>query len=391
MIIRSICESVLRQSSDVVTGVSMRNILAFHRQKMLMPKTFNAVWLTLNAVGMMAQVVPSGLDFGSRRPGTTCTFNPCTIPNFCGQGRSCEIDDSCVSRCECLEQSQHPDCVPGTDDRQSAETSNVNLTNQLFDKANTSKSSELSGCRSDPCETLSWMCDGGRKCVTRACILHCECTPESTHSMCVESDQSDINSSDDCGGFAGMKCKHGSCVQIGSAFSCQCDADWKGALCDQHASTGCTRICTQGYECTWYMDTMQICAPKVLIEENKDIDQENSTKKTISLDACSDEYKSHPVSDRNCSEGLQCLYGVCRSNNTDGEEPVCLCDQGAFGPACNVTCCRDCGEGGECYVNGYHGEEKCRCFSNYTGTNCTEVLARGKYYGLCEAGPLEKR
>ncbi|KAH3696187.1 hypothetical protein DPMN_083652 [Dreissena polymorpha] len=157
-------------------------------------------------------------------PGTPCAFNPCSVPGFCGRGRTCEMDNNCIHRCVCEENSDHVKCK---------ETDDKTTTPQPFK------------CTFNPCSSPAFSCSGGRKCALGTfCMPECQCTDHSTHPSCAEENEGvttttlepttshrETECSDD------NPCINGKCMR---SKTCVCDSGWEGATCNVSL---CTKAC----------------------------------------------------------------------------------------------------------------------------------------------------
>ena len=111
-----------------------------------------------------------------------CAFDPCLIPNFCGDGRRCELDKFCRHICICLEGSTHANCKPTTI-QPSLTTSNVKQTSTVTETT-TSDTTTTVNCPFDPC-LIPNFCGDGRRCeLDKFCRHICICLEDSTHANC---------------------------------------------------------------------------------------------------------------------------------------------------------------------------------------------------------------
>lgn len=358
-------------------------------------------------------VVTSPVTSKLTTPKVECAFNPCNVPNFCGGGRECEIDDSCRHRCVCTDQSTHESCV-----RYSNSTTRPVITSPVTSKLTTTSAKCLFNpclvenfcgegrrceidntckhrcicldnfthddckrthstttpsivCAFNPCSTPNFnFCGEGRRCDfdRRTCKHSCVCLDGFTHYSCRSSPTPTTESPEDektgRGCPPGFPCKNGYCKQPG--FQCVCDEGWSGVFCDKSESTHCTRECEDGTKCMILPDYTEVC---VRMETTTDIYGEDSTN------ACSSQYKFRNESERTCSNGIVCHLGICI--DIDAGKSQCDCDPGATGTRCTRKCCRDCGQNGECFLNGT--EELCNCHYDYTGPDCKTLKPQGKY------------
>lgn len=275
----------------------------------------------------------------------TCAFNPCSVPNFCGDGRTCKMDDKCMHSCECDTGSKHEQCV---------ETDTKTTTPPTIK------------CTFDPCSSAAFTCSGRRKCeLGDFCIPQCVCTEESDHFTCIEKKENrpvpnlptSSPKEDQC-----YACVHGECV-LGS---CKCHDGWQGDTCND---TSCTLQCNEGFDCHILPTSVQIC----IYNHSKHATSVTTTSGHVQQtdNVCNPTYVMRTLNMRTCKSGLTCLFGKCILN--DGEEK-CQCDYGATGDTCEDTCCLDCGPNMMCTREDYDIEERCECWSNYTGENCTEPV-----------------
>ena len=119
-------------------------------------------------------------------PGTTtkvtCAFDPCLIPNFCGDGRRCELDKFCRHICICLEDSTHANCKLTTI-QPSLTTSNVKQTSTVTGTTTPDTTTKVN-CAFDPC-LIPNFCGDGRRCeLDKFCTHICICLDNSTHANC---------------------------------------------------------------------------------------------------------------------------------------------------------------------------------------------------------------
>ena len=289
-----------------------------------------------------------------------CIFNPCSVENFCGDGRKCELDKTCKHKCVCLDSFTHENCRAVTVSSDSSTTQSVI-------------------CAFNPCSTRNFnFCGEGRRCLfdKKTCKHSCECLDDFTHDNCKPEAPTTTEPSDDedtgrnCP--PGFPCKHGYCQQP-PGYKCICDDGWSGVFCDRDESAKCTRKCEEGTKCVILPNYTEVCVksqPDLTTTGSYDADSSN---------VCSRFYKLRNESERTCKFGMRCFYGVC--NDLEGGGSRCECDPGASGTLCLDKCCRDCGENGDCFLVG--GEEKCNCHYNYTGPECKSLKPTGRL--LCKS------
>ena len=111
-----------------------------------------------------------------------CPFDPCLIPNFCGDGRRCELDKFCRHICICLEDSTHANCKPTTI-QPSLTTSNAKQTSTVTETTSPDTTTKVN-CAFDPC-LIPNFCGDGRRCeLDKFCRHICICLEDSTHANC---------------------------------------------------------------------------------------------------------------------------------------------------------------------------------------------------------------
>ena len=364
-------------------------------------------------------VITSPMTLKVTTPKVFCAFNPCTIPNFCGGGRECEMDDSCRHKCLCTDQSYHESCIRiSTSTKKTIVTSKVTLkvttTTSAFNcvfnpcsvdnfcgdgrrceishtckhicvcldnfthddcKGTHSTTTPAIVCAFNPCATPNFnFCGEGRRCEfdRKTCKHDCICLDDVTHDNCkaeppiVTESPDDDKLGRDCP--PGFPCKHGYCEQPG--FKCICDENWSGIFCDKDMRSNCTRECEEGTKCMILPDFTEVCVkvqPHVTTTGKYDDDASN---------ACSSNYKLRNEAERTCQNGKVCHFGVC-VDKVDGRGQ-CECDPGAVGTRCTRKCCRNCGENGVCFLDGL--EEICNCHYNYIGPDCSELKPQGQYF-----------
>lgn len=274
----------------------------------------------------------------------TCAFNPCSVPNFCGDGRTCKMDEKCMHHCECDAGSKHEQCV------------------DLSSKTTTPPTIK---CTFDPCSSAAFSCSGKRKCeLGDFCIPQCMCTDDSDHFSCLEKkDQPSVSTPTSEEGHRCTACVHGDCEH----GTCRCHDGWKGETCNM---TSCTKQCDDGFDCHILPTSVQIC-----IYNHSKHATSTSASNVHGEDlpnACHSSYVSWPSDARTCKSGIVCQFGRCVT--TAGHER-CECDTGALGAACELTCCLNCGPNMTCTRDTVDLDERCQCLSNYTGENCTEPYA----------------
>ena len=282
----------------------------------------------------------------------TCVFNPCSVPNFCGDGRRCELDKTCKHTCVCLDDFTHENCKPVTISPHLTITPSVT-------------------CAFNPCSTPNYnFCGEGRRCEfdRKTCKHNCVCLDNVTHDNCKTDVPTTTESPDDDTGRncpAGFPCKHGYCEL--PDIECICDDGWGGTFCDKQ-SFKCTKECDEGTKCLLLPDFTEVCVKTKPDMNTTDPDVEDKTN------ACSSQYRFRNESERTCKYGMLCYYGVCVDT---GHSSSCECDTGASGTLCSTKCCRDCGANGDCFLDD-DGNELCNCHYNYTGSDCSILKPPGK-------------
>lgn len=110
-----------------------------------------------------------------------------------------------------------------------------------------------------------------------------------------------------------------------------------------------------------------------IISETKQSSEEVLEEpETIDNGVCSDSYKTRPLSERMCTPGLVCNYGVCSSEHKGTYIAFdCSCDKGASGLLCENKCCLYCGSNGRCRLFP-DGKQFCQCRRGYFGDNCEQ-------------------
>ena len=272
----------------------------------------------------------------------TCAFNPCSVPNFCGDGRTCKMDDKCMHHCECDAGSSHDQCV---------------------DISTKSTTPPTIKCTFDPCSSAAFSCSGKRKCeLGEFCIPQCVCTDDSDHVTCKRDDSLLSTPTSPSDGQC-KTCVHGDCVYD----TCKCHDGWKGDTCNTSA---CTKLCNEGFDCHMLPTSVQICI------YNHSKHATSTTSGNVhgdqTQDSCHPSYVSWPSDARTCKSGLVCQFGKCSSMN--GMD-TCECDKGALGDMCQLTCCLDCGANMTCTRDSGDLIERCDCLAEYTGDNCTEPIS----------------
>ncbi|KAK3601551.1 hypothetical protein CHS0354_027691 [Potamilus streckersoni] len=187
----------------------------------------------------------------SKPPGTACTFNPCKINNFCGDGRVCHLNkDTCVHSCVCTDRVTHEMCQ--TDDAENTTATSLDDTSSV------------------------------------------------AHNRTSDSEVDDTTSFKKC--F--LPCQHGKCIFLngGSASKCSCDPGWAGHLCDNEVH--CTLRCPENQNCRILEDLQEVCENILYSEGILSI--------TNRSDKCLEKYTIRPLSERKCSSGITCLYGKCQ-------------------------------------------------------------------------------
>lgn len=272
-----------------------------------------------------------------------CAFNPCSVPGFCGEGRSCEMDENCIHHCRCDEGSNHTKCV------------GVGLVTTTPKKVQ---------CTFNPCMSPAFGCGEGRQCVLgEFCMPECQCLDNETHQLCVgekpEPTESVKKAFDEYVCVQGeSSCLHGECVQQTHGSTCICEKGWEGVACNV---SKCTKKCHKDSYCHFVTTDVQIC---VASSDSMDlIDEAEGQYNNV----CEDDYKVRTEEEQNCTNDIECVYGVCEEQN--GTE-TCVCDKGATGVDCGRECCKECGEFERCdYIEGIG--ETCLCPQNRTSDNCT--------------------
>lgn len=288
------------------------------------------------------------------RGDVTCAFNPCSVPNFCGEGRTCKMDEKCMHHCECEQGSTHEQCS-----RESTKTTTPPTIK----------------CTFDPCSSAAFACSGKRKCeLGDFCIPQCVCTDESDHPLCVEQKEHIDSKLITTTSFSVDKkcdsCMHGDCV----LDACVCHEGWQGDTCNKST---CTKQCSEGSDCHILPTSVQICIFNHSKHATSVAPSTTPVQHVTRDDVCNPTYVTRPVKARACSSGTTCLFGKCVLSDEDGEE-TCECDAGASGDTCEVTCCLDCGENMTCTRDNEEMEERCQCVYNLTGDNCTEPYPDGE-------------
>ncbi|KAL3869470.1 hypothetical protein ACJMK2_042148 [Sinanodonta woodiana] len=264
-------------------------------------------------IAMMIQVQASTgwLRNMSKPLGMACTFNPCKISSFCGDGRVCQLNkDTCVHSCECIDRVTHEMCK--TDD--AANTTDTSL---------------------DDISSVD-------------------------HKRTSESEVDNATSSKKC--F--LPCQHGRCIFVngGSASKCSCDPGWAGHLCDNEAQ--CTLRCPENQNCRILEDLQEVC------EQMPDL--EGIFSVTNRSDKCMERYTIRPLTERKCRNGITCLYGKCQEGNGTNIL-ACKCDPGASGTLCDILCCLDCGLHGNCSIDPTNDKSFCSCEKPYIGKLCQNI------------------
>lgn len=309
------------------------------------------LWLFLigSLESRMLRRVKRGWMSSGKLTGVKCAFNPCSVPGFCGTGRTCEMDENCRHSCECEVGSKHQLC---------AEQPAITTTPKAVK------------CTFNPCDSPAFACSQGRKCVLgEFCMPECECTDKSTHPEC--DDKHDISTRkpeettteiDKCK-TGEIICVHGLCTRDKEIYTCHCDKGWEGKLCNE---SQCTKKCEDGSYCHFVTETLQICLEDHTSRTSTERVDSSSTpsERMRTKNVCKEDYIEHDILERKCQSGDVCQFGVC----IVGEKEKCKCDFGASGKLCEHRCCRDCGEFGSCWLEGL--EEECICNDNYTGVNC---------------------
>ena len=284
-----------------------------------------------------------------------CTFNPCTVPNFCGDGMRCEIDQKCRHTCVCLDGSTHEKCTQVTIPPHLTTTTAIT-------------------CTFNPCSMPNnHFCGEGRRCDidTKTCIHQCVCLDNTTHEICRTDVTPTTETPDDDIGRncpPSFPCKHGYCEF--PAIKCICDEGWGGDFCDKEVAQ-CTKECKEGTKCLLLPDFSQVCVrtqPGISTAAPSEADWTN---------VCSDYYRPRNESEKMCKYGMRCYYGICV--DMDDQRSRCECDQGALGTLCTKKCCRDCGPNGDCFLDD-NRNELCNCHYNYTGPNCSVLKPKGKTF-----------
>lgn len=299
--------------------------------------------------------VKRGWLSSGRPTGVKCAFNPCSVPGFCGTGRTCEMDENCRHHCECETSSTHEMC---------AEIAAAQVASPKPMK-----------CTFDPCASPAFACDGGRKCVLdELCMPDCKCVDDSIHSACQDNTEtttkhvSETSTPVDKCETGEISCIHGQCAIATNKYTCKCDKGWGGDTCNE---TQCVKQCSEGYYCHFVTSSVQICLESIQdIHTVSTVSVTPVTRETRVINVCHDEYQTRDKKERECSSGFTCQYGVCKDK---GGEQRCQCDPGASGVLCDIKCCRDCGQLGVCVID-KDLTEICTCHNNYTGINCTMML-----------------
>jgi len=295
---------------------------------------------------------------GSSEP-VMCAFNPCSVPNFCGTGRTCNMDENCIHRCECDDGSRHEKCV-------------------ALEEATTPSTIK---CTFDPCTSAHFACSEGRVCaLNKVCMPECQCTSESTHYSCVDDKESVTKlptttskvetEISECSDSA---CAHGQCQDS----TCECDHGWSGPSCNMSL---CTKRCDPGLYCHYVSATVQICiyTPEVESTSPRTSDQPGGIS---SRDPCSAGYVMRPLVERSCENDVTCKFGKC--SRTD-DDVSCVCDVFASGELCGDTCCKSCDANSTC-MKAFDEREVCVCSGNHTGDDCVQPdahLIKGSFFAV---------
>ncbi|XP_053394474.1 uncharacterized protein LOC123524762 isoform X2 [Mercenaria mercenaria] len=295
--------------------------------------------------------------------GVKCALNPCSVPGFCGTGRTCEMDENCRHHCECDQGSTHELCAEDA-------------------LAQTATPKPMK-CTFNPCSSSAFACDGGRKCVLDDfCMPECACMDGSKHPSCLDRTETptkrtveETTGVDKCK-TGEIPCIHGHCARDGDQYMCECDKGWGGDTCNE---SKCTMQCPKGFYCHFVTSSVQICLESIPEETTVSTMLPTPTTKTsLIANVCNESYTARDSEEQKCPSGTACKYGVCINN---GDEERCKCDAGSSGTLCEYKCCRECGEFGTCVFDEELGET-CSCNVNYTGVNCTDLKSE-----LTEATP----
>lgn len=166
---------------------------------------------------------------------------------------------------------------------------------------------------------------------------------------------------------------------------CRTDGESIRCVCDPHALLpNCINTCCK--DCGEF----GICA--IPVNQNEEICVCSSyftgefCDILIQGDPC--DLELPPISFRECENGLTCIHGIC--NETNGRTS-CICENGASGPDCSLTCCKSCGFNGACVRNPTTGSESCLCSDSYTGERC-ETFGRfsGFFFHVCQNYVFER-
>ncbi|KAL4235556.1 Toll-like receptor [Mactra antiquata] len=274
--------------------------------------------------------------------GVQCAFNPCSVPDFCGEGRSCSMDENCLHSCNCDENSNHEQCI--------------------IEKFSTTP--KLVECTFNPCSSPAFGCGEGRQCVLgEFCRPECKCLDSTTHPLCIgeitdTTESVDLEPVENVCISGEPSCLHGDCIeQTKGGYRCQCEKGWSGETCDV---SQCIKQCPENSYCHFVTLEVQLC-----LASSEPTETEHVTRDDI--DVCSDDNTVRTKSEQNCTTDMDCVYGKC---GFIGSDEVCICDKGATGADCSVKCCLDCEEDENCtYIDDIG--ETCVCNRNDTGVNCT--------------------
>ncbi|XP_018495761.1 protein jagged-1 [Galendromus occidentalis] len=217
-----------------------------------------------------------------------------------------------------------------------------------------------------------WSCDenGEKKCLDGWTDHHCE---RPVCEFC-DADRSVCEAPGRCScrpGWTGRNCsvcvpypncKHGSCAP-GKPFTCECERNWGGALCDQDLDVcGRSQPCKNNGVCrNTNPDQYQCSCPDGFFGRNCELDGEmiKYYKPCVRGDG-------QPV----CQNGGSC------SEINNGTDFKCDCLPGWLGETCSndisgrASCASNpCLNGGRCSPNS-RGEAVCKCPRGWTGHNC---------------------